>query len=162
DVSPRSERDVQTVIRQLQWGAAWLELGRLRNDSAQAAIVRDRLQTVLDLLASTFGHERFTSAAMAFVTAVATRLSADRVTLGLIEVLAALAGPVLDRARRDDRWIGIKILDASRGLLARLFGPRHVGLKVSVALAAAVLIFVSVASGTFRVAANAVLEPVVR
>jgi multidrug efflux pump subunit AcrA (membrane-fusion protein) len=263
DVSPHSERDVQTVIRQLQWGAAWLEVGRLRNDAAQAAVVRDRFKTVLDLLALTFGHERFTAAAVAFVTAVATRIGADRVTLGflrggrarvvavshtarfgrnsnvvrgieqamdeaidqralvvwpqppdwrpqvarahaefsrqqgvaaictapliegervlgaltverpadqpfdavafdLIEVLAALAGPVLDRARRDDRWIGAKILDACRDSLGRLLGPRHVGLKVSVAVAAAVLIFVSVASGTFRVAANAVLEPVVR
>lgn len=263
DVASRSERDVQPVVRQLQWGAAWLEISRLHGDTARAAIVRDRLQTVLDLVASAFGHERFASAATAFVTAVATRLGCDRVTLGfvrrgrarvvavshsarfnrqsnlvraieeamdeavdqralvvwpqpidwrpqvarahaefsrhqgvpaictvpliegervlgaltverpadqpvdavtleLIEVLAALAGPVLDRARRDDRWIGTKILDASRDLLARLFGPRHVGLKVSVVLAAAVLIFVSVASGTFRVAADAVLEPVVR
>ena len=263
DVSPRSERDAEAAVRQLEWGGAWLEIARLRGDTSRAAVVRDRLQTVLDLVASTFGHDRFTAAALAFVTAVATRLDADRVTLGfvrrgrtraaavshsarfsrasnlvraieqamdeavdqqgmvvwpqplewrpqvarahaelarqhavgtvctaplveggrvlgaltverpadrpfdavtveLLEVLAALAGPILERARRDDRWIGAKVADAARGQLARLVGPRHLGLKLSSAVAALVLVFLATAKGDFRVSASAALEPIVR
>jgi hypothetical protein len=263
DVAPRSERDVQPAIRQLRWGVAWLKLARLRGDSANAVVVRDRLQMVLDLVASTFGHERFGSAAVAFVTAVATRLGADRVTLGfvrggrarvaavshssrfakssnvvraieqamdeavdqqalvvwpqpvdwrpqvarahaelarqhgsgavctaplveggralgaltierpadqpfdgttveLVEVLAGLAGPILERGRRDDRWLGAKIADSLRDFLGRLVGPRHIPLKLSLAAAAALLIFLATATGDFRVSSNAALEPVVR
>lgn len=263
DVAPRSERDVQSVVRELKWGAAWLEISRLRGDTSRDAVVRDRLQTVLDLIASSFGHERFASAAMAFVTAVATRLGADRVTLGfgrggrarvvavshsarfaknsnvvraieqamdeamdqralivwpqplewrpqvarahaelarqhgvggvctaplvegtrvlgaltverpadqpfepvaveLIEVLAALAGPILERGRRDDRWIGAKIADSARDFAARVVGPRHLALKMWLAVAASVVVFLATASGDFRVASNATLEPVIR
>ena len=263
DVSPRSERDADATVRQLQWGGAWLEIARLRGDTSRAAVVRDRLQTVLDLVASAFGHERFASAAVAFVTAVSTRLGADRVTLAfvrrgrartvavshsarfsrssnlvraielamdeaidqqalvvwpqpldwrpqvarahaelarqhalgtvctaplveggrvlgaltverpadqpfdavtleLLEVLAGLAGPILERARRDDRWIGAKLADAARGLLRRIAGPRHLGLKVSLAAAVLVLVFLATATGDFRVSSNAALEPVIR
>jgi multidrug resistance efflux pump len=43
---------------------------------------KERLQTVLDLVATATGHERFYEAATAFVTALATRLACDRVSLG--------------------------------------------------------------------------------
>jgi transcriptional regulator with GAF, ATPase, and Fis domain len=82
DVPARNDREAEAVVRQLKWGVAWLEISRMRRDTARAAVVRDRLQTVLDLVASSFGHKRFTAAATAFVTAVATRLGAERVTLG--------------------------------------------------------------------------------
>jgi hypothetical protein len=236
----------------------------MRRDSSQAAVVRDRLQTVLDLVASGFGHARFASAAMAFVTAVATRLGAERVTLGfgrggrarvvavshsakfagnsnlvraveqamdeamdqralvvwpqpldwrpqvarehaelsrqhgaggavctaplvegnrvrgaltierpsdqpfdavaleLIEVLAALAGPVLERGRRDDQWIGAKLADSARTVTARVVGPGHLGLKISLAVAALFLLAMVTVRGDFRVASTATLEPVIR
>src|SRR3990170_273161 len=263
DVSPRSERDADATVRQLEWGGAWLEIARLRGDTTRAVVVRDRLQTILDLVAATFGQARFGPAALAFVTTVATRLDADRVTLGflrrgraravavshsakfsrssnlvraieqamdeaidqqalvvwpqpsdwrpqvarahaelarqhavgnvctvplveggralgaltverpgdlpfdpvtveLLEVLAGFAGPILERARRDDRWLGAKAADAARDLLARLVGPRHLGLKVSLAVAALVLLVLATATGDFRVASDATLEPGMR
>jgi multidrug efflux pump subunit AcrA (membrane-fusion protein) len=263
DVACHSEHEAQLVRRHLQWGAAWLEISRMRADTSQAAVVRDRLQTVLDLVASAFGHRRFAAGALAFVTTVATRLNCDRVTLGfapggraravamshtarfsrqsnlvraieqamdealdqralvlwpqpaawraqvarahaelvrhhdvgtvctvplvegdrvlgaltlerpadqpfdtataeLVEVLAGLAGPILERGRRDDRWIGAKVADWARDLAGRVVGPGHVGLKVALAAAAAVLIVVSTVPGDFRVASDATLEPRVR
>jgi multidrug resistance efflux pump len=264
DVPARTDREAEAVIRQLRWGVAWLEISRMRRDSARAAVVRDRLQTVLDLVAAGFGHKRFTAAATAFVTAVATRLGAERVTLGfgrgghakvvavshsakfsgnsnlvraveqamdeamdqravvvwpqpvdwppqvarnhaelsrqhgaggvvctaplvegagvlgaltieraadlpfdkvtleLIEVLAALAGPILERGRRDDQWLGAKMLDAGRDFAERIFGPGHLKLKISLGLAAVALLLLVTVPGDFRVASNASLEPVIR
>jgi hypothetical protein len=66
DIAPRPERDLEAVLRQLQWGAGWLELlahrqgaARLEPTSAEAA--RQRLQVVLDLLTSALGHEHSTA-----------------------------------------------------------------------------------------------------
>ena len=264
DVPARNDREAEAIVSQLRWGTAWLEISRMRRDSTQAAVVRDRLQTVLDLVASGFGQKRFASAAMAFVTAVATRLGAERVTLGfgrrgrarvvavshsakftgnsnlvraieqamdeamdqralvvwpqpldwrpqvarehaelsrqhgaggavctvplvegeqvlgaltierpadrpfdpvsleLIEVLAALAGPVLERGRRDDLWIGAKVRDWARDLVERVTGPGHLGLKLSLGAAVLGLLLAAVVRGDFRVASTAALEPVIR
>ncbi|MGH2358137.1 MAG: hypothetical protein ACRDGJ_09015, partial [Candidatus Limnocylindria bacterium] len=48
DIVPRQEPDLQRVLRQLQWGASWLEVLTLRENLAIATTVRERLQTVLD------------------------------------------------------------------------------------------------------------------
>ncbi len=86
----------------------------------------------------------------------------DRGTVELVEAVAALAGPVLDVLRRDDRWLVTKAVDAGRQQLAGLIGPRRIALKlgaVAVAAAAAVLVL---ATGEYRVAARAVMEADVR
>jgi len=69
-------------MRQLHWGTAWLEVMLRRADALKAAETNERLQTVLDLVASAVEHERFQQAAMAFVTSVATKLECERVSLG--------------------------------------------------------------------------------
>lgn len=84
DVVSRPERELQTVLRQLHWGAAQVELMLYRVEVDKEAARRDRLQTVLDLMAAGLGHERFAEAATAFVNAVANRLACDRVTLGFL------------------------------------------------------------------------------
>ena len=242
DIAPRPEPELEAVLRQLQWGAGWLELlvhrlgaSRLEPGSVEAS--KQRLQLVLDLVASA---EKFYGAATAFVTGLATRLACDRVSLGFLkggrmrvravshsahfgkqtnlvraigaamdealdqhatvvypsrpggearvtrahaelarqpdagsvctilltegrkfvggltlerpagrpfdpvtvefcEVLAAVAGPVLEVQRRDDRWLIVKSADAIRRQLAHLIGPRHMVPKLSVvALAVAI------------------------
>jgi multidrug resistance efflux pump len=85
DVAPRQETDLQSALRALQWGASWLEVMILRGDLTVNVTIRERLQTVLDLVATPFAHQTFSQAATAFVTAVATRLGCDRVSLGFIE-----------------------------------------------------------------------------
>ena len=54
-----------------------------RSDAARAEESNERLQRILDLVASSVEHEGFHGAAMAFVTRLATTLECDRVSLGL-------------------------------------------------------------------------------
>ncbi len=82
EADQRPGHEVQEIMRQLHWGSSWLEVMLQRAESLKAAETNERLQTVLDLVASAVEHERFQPAAMAFVTRVATKLECDRVSLG--------------------------------------------------------------------------------
>jgi RND family efflux transporter MFP subunit len=55
-----------------------------RADAARAEESNERLQRILDLVASSVEHEGFHGAAMAFVTRLATTLECNRVSLGLM------------------------------------------------------------------------------
>lgn len=85
EVTPTSETKLQGMMRQLHWGAAWLELLFSREAVASEAATRERIQTALDLVATTVGHDRFYAAAMALVTALATKLECERVSLGFVK-----------------------------------------------------------------------------
>jgi Barrel-sandwich domain of CusB or HlyD membrane-fusion len=262
-IAPRPEPELKMVLRQLQWGAGWLEVlrhriraSRLEPGSVEAS--RQRLQVVLDLVAGALGHERFYGAATSFVTTLANRLGCDRVSLGFLkggrmrvravshsadfgqqtnlvraigaamdealdqgatvtypprpevarvtrahaalerqhaagaictvllaegrrfvggltlerpvdrpfdpatiefcEALAAVAGPVLEVQRRDDRWLVTKAAEASWRQLAHLIGPRHMVLKLSVIGLAALVAVLAFARGDYRVSARSVME----
>lgn len=263
ELAPRPEPQLQAALRQLHWGAAGLQILLWRDEVLREGAARDRLQTVLELLATLVSQERSAAAAMAFVTALATRLQCDRVSVGFVregrahitavshsaqfgkqtnliraigsameeaadqgatilypaprdlaarvirahaelaqqhgsgalcsiplshgeqvlgaltlerpadrpfdpltvelcEGLAALAGPVLEIQRRDDRWLVAKATETCRTWLAHLIGPRHVALKLAVAGAVAVVLFFAFAKGDFRVSATTTLEPEIR
>ena len=83
----------------------------------------------------------------------------DDQTVQLCEVAASLVGPVLEVLRRDDRWLGAKIWDVLHARLEQLFGPRHVALKLTASVVVAVLLFLGLARGNYRVTADALLEP---
>jgi RND family efflux transporter MFP subunit len=90
DIATRPEPELQAVLRQLQWGAGWLELlvyrsGATRADADNVDASKERLQIVLDLVTSALGHERFYGALTAFATTVATRLACDRVSVGFLK-----------------------------------------------------------------------------
>jgi RND family efflux transporter MFP subunit len=78
------------------------------------------------------------------------------------EALAAVVGPVLELRRRDDRWIGAKVLDAGWGLLGRLVGPHHLASKLVTAALVATIVFLARAEGDYRVSARTVMEAAVR
>ena len=263
EVHARAEREMPAVLRHLQWGMAWLEVLWLRREGRLDAATKDRLQTVLDLTATALSHEGCFEAATAFVTAAATSLKCDRVSLGFLqgeririravshsadfaaqtnliraitaameeavdqrsavvypaapddraqvtrahgelarqhgagaicsvplsagtrvvgaltlerpsetpfdapavdvcEALAALAGPVLEIQRREDRWLIAKVGVWFRDLLGKIVGTRHIPLKLSLVTAAALIFFLARATGEYRVSATATLEPVVR
>ena len=84
DIAPRPEAELQAVLRELQWGSAWLELMVKRQGAIAGTEPRERLQAVLDLQASALGQERFFGAATAFATALATRLGCDRASVGFV------------------------------------------------------------------------------
>ena len=76
--------------------------------------------------------------------------------------LGGLLGPLVDRHRREDRWIGATLWDAGVRHLTELVGPGHVGLKVATGSLAALLLVGMVARADYRVTAKTVLEPIVQ
>jgi multidrug resistance efflux pump len=88
--------------------------------------------------------------------------SFDAETVLLCEHVASLIGPVLDVKRKEDRWLPQKVVDSVRTNLGKLIGPRHVGLKLGVIAALAVVSFFTFAEGDYRVTANARLEGTVQ
>jgi multidrug resistance efflux pump len=263
EVAAQSASELRAVVRQLQWGAGWLEvLAHRRAAAARAGAALDRIRHILDVVASALGEERFIASATAFVTSIAAKHTCDRVSIGFVErgrvrvravshtaqvgsrtnlvraiaaamdeaidqgrpvvyptvpggavtvtrahedigrqqgsaivtvpfaqgprvlgavtlersiarpfdgetvqfaqAVAALAGPLLELRRLDDRWLATKAIDAGRRQVARLLGPRHIGRKLGVIAGAAALAFLVLATGEYRVAARAVVEADVR
>jgi len=81
-VSSRPRAQLESALQQLSWGAAWLEVLIHRQNGIENASKNERLQAVLDVLATAVEHERFIEAATAFVTDLAARLVCERVSLG--------------------------------------------------------------------------------
>ncbi|MDX2494935.1 MAG: HlyD family efflux transporter periplasmic adaptor subunit [Desulfuromusa sp.] len=74
------------------------------------------------------------------------------------EQIGLLLGPVLETRRRDERFIGFKILDSFRAGFGKLFGPKHLTLKVATGLSVIVVLWLSLANGQFRISTDSVLE----
>ena len=82
DAPEKSE--LSQIMRQLQWGSAWVEL-RLRRASAEDRDrALDRTTTVLGIIATALEEERANAACSATVTELATRLGCDRVSIGFL------------------------------------------------------------------------------
>jgi RND family efflux transporter MFP subunit len=262
-VTAESDATLQGMMRQLHWGAAWLEVLFSRETAAAEKETRERIQAAMDLVSASVGHERFYGAAMAFVTAVATKLQCERVSLGflkggharvfamshsaefkqetnlirsiaeamdeavdqrativyptdptgsvgvsrahaelarqygagaicsiplealgipigalmlerpadqvfdsksidLCQSVAAMAGPILELQRRDDRWLAVKAIESVRSYFVSLFGPRHVALKLVSTAVVGLLLFCLLVQGDYRVSAKTVLEPIIQ
>ena len=86
----------------------------------------------------------------------------DARTVELCEYAALLVGPVLDVKRREDRWVVQKMADSMSTQLRHLVGPRHVALKLWVAVAAVAVVFFAFAEGDYRITAEANLEGMVQ
>jgi len=82
----------------------------------------------------------------------------DATTVEVCEAIAAVAGPVLELQRRDDRWLVGKAGETVTRQLGHLVGPRHVPLKLGALAATAVLAFFVFANGEFRISAKTVME----
>lgn len=83
-VDEPDKKAVQRIMRNLHWGAAWLEVLVRRSEAKKSEQANSRLKNVLDLAASAVEHEAFHEAAMAFVTRVADRLECDRASIGFV------------------------------------------------------------------------------
>jgi multidrug resistance efflux pump len=82
----------------------------------------------------------------------------DRSTVELCEAIAALAGPVLEVKRREDRWLVTKAAEVLRTQLAHLIGPGYVALKLTGVGLAAMITFFAVAKADYRVGAKTFIE----
>jgi len=82
----------------------------------------------------------------------------DAEAIELCKTVGLLLGPILDLKRDNERgeW---QRLRAAVGSGARaLFGPRHPGVKLIALLALGLVLFLSLATGTYRVTAKTVIE----
>lgn len=260
-IAPRPSLELQSAMRQLQWGVAWLQNWFLRGASlAPGQQQPQHLAAVLEMTALALQEDGFLEAATALVTEMATRLRCDRVTLGFLEGrhvkiralshsaqfgknmnlmraisgamgesvdqedvliypepeagsprvlhaheqlarghgdralctvpfirpsggafgaltlersaaeffdqktvdlcdgIAAIAGPILDEKRRNDRLLVLKAWDSLKEQTQRLLGPRHAVYKVVALGALALAVFFTFATGRYRVTAKTVLE----
>lgn len=76
----------------------------------------------------------------------------------LVDTLVSLVGPVLEEKRLNDRWLTTRILDSFKDGLGRVVGPGHLVLKAVCATFLAVVVFLSVAEGQYRVTARTIIE----
>ena len=82
--------------------------------------------------------------------------------LELIEAAVAMAGPMLEIQRRDDRWLLAKALESAHDNLSKLVGPHHVALKLGVGAVVLLVALMSLVKADFRVTADSTLEAKVR
>lgn len=85
ELADRPEPLLQAVMRQIHWGAAWLEILIRRNSTAEDRSTIERLATLIELTARSVQYEKFHQVAMALVNELATRLKCDRVSLGVVK-----------------------------------------------------------------------------
>ncbi|WP_294539732.1 HlyD family efflux transporter periplasmic adaptor subunit [uncultured Rhodoblastus sp.] len=79
-------------------------------------------------------------------------------TVELLELTTAVIGPVLEEKRLNDRWIFAKIGESVELQLARAFGPGHLLRKLILAAIVGAAVFLSLATGVYRVEADAQVE----
>jgi hypothetical protein len=259
EIDQRPENQVEGVMRQLQWGAGWLEVMLRRGQFDPGEIARKRLAFVVELLSTFLEQSNFEAAAAACVTELAAFLGCDRVSLGVLERrrirmvalshatqfdrhsnlaraieaameeavdqretilypdgmsgrptvdqahaalatgfgsgvvltlplisrsqvvgalcmeragnyrferpalelaegVAALIGPLADMQRGNERALPAHLATRASGFWERLAGPRNAGLKVVLLLVLAVIAYISIASGTYRITAETNVE----
>lgn len=83
----------------------------------------------------------------------------DEATVQICESLGGLIGPILETHRRDDRWLARKALDSGLGMTKAIIGPSHIAAKLVVIALIALAVFLSRATGTYRVTADTLIEP---
>lgn len=86
----------------------------------------------------------------------------SRRDLAFIRSVAALASPALENKEQNDRPLWRIIREALTLQIKRLTGPGYIGRKLALALAGAVIVFLSLATGEYRLAAETTLEGAVR
>jgi len=74
------------------------------------------------------------------------------------ELIGELLGPEITKRRELERWFAGRALGGTRRFVQRLFGPRHAAVKFAAVVIVALVAFLSVATGDFRVSARTVIE----
>jgi hypothetical protein len=86
----------------------------------------------------------------------------DAPSVELLEGLASMLGPLTDLQRAQQRSLPAHAADSTKGILVRLFGPRHGGFKLAVILIGAIAVFFTFATGDYRVSADTRVEGLVQ
>jgi RND family efflux transporter MFP subunit len=86
----------------------------------------------------------------------------DAASREMVEALAALLGPLVAVQQAADRGPVARSREMLRSLWTRFFGPGHLVLKAGGALAALLLVFFAIATGSYRVSATTTIEGAVQ
>jgi multidrug efflux pump subunit AcrA (membrane-fusion protein) len=86
----------------------------------------------------------------------------DDKTIELLEAVAALVGPQLSTKSETDKLITGRSVQAARSGLKALLGPRRPALKIGAIAISAIIAYLALAQGDFRIAAKAVVEGAVQ
>ena len=76
----RNEDGQQALIQMLQWGILWLTFFLEKEKSSQ----KDRLISLVELIATSHEHDSFHASAMAVANSLASRLVCERVSIGML------------------------------------------------------------------------------
>ena len=83
EIDKRSQSDLRVVMRQLQWGSAWIHnVLQHGPPGSSGGPSQRRLVTVLEQVATSLEHDSFKAAAGAVATEAATALECERVSIG--------------------------------------------------------------------------------
>jgi hypothetical protein len=86
----------------------------------------------------------------------------DASALELCEVIGSLLGPILELKRKESRWVGAVLRDDFSGFLRRALGRGHAGIKLALLCMLALIGYLSIATGDYRVTADATIEGTVQ
>lgn len=81
-VKREDDADLQSALRQLQWGSAWLEKHLLQSEVGELRQVVDRATHILELASLATDHEQFGVAGNLTLIELCSRFQCDRVSLG--------------------------------------------------------------------------------
>jgi RND family efflux transporter MFP subunit len=84
EIEPRSQAELRVVMRQLQWGGAWMRAVMQEGVPQAGSPSQKRLVTVLEQVATSLEHTSFKAASGAVVTDAATVLDCERVSIGFV------------------------------------------------------------------------------
>lgn len=82
----------------------------------------------------------------------------DAPTAELLEGLGAMLGPLIDLQQARQRSLTAHAGDSAKGVLNRLVGPRNGGFKLLFLLIAAILAFLGLSTGDYRITGNTRIE----
>ena len=80
----QDEQAMQYAMRQLQWGAGWFELSKLRADNIKKNALNRQLSSGVEILGNVLGEQDYNAACMRFVSDVSIALDCERVSLGFM------------------------------------------------------------------------------
>jgi len=83
-VTVKHDEQLQNAMRLLQWGCAWVELSRLREQNFSQRSSQKRLSMGVEIIAKVLAETDYSSASMLFVTELAMAFKCDRVSLGIV------------------------------------------------------------------------------
>jgi RND family efflux transporter MFP subunit len=104
---------LRSVMRQLQWGAGWIEVMLRRQQLARDSASVARMATAFDLVATALDHARFRDACNAAVTELAMRLDCDQVSVGFVRRQRVVVAAISHAAQFGQRMNLVRDLGAA-------------------------------------------------